>query len=123
MKYEPIITKNSIIFELYKPIFGSRFGIWDKHLKHTGGKRIVVITPMGKATFSSAAEYKRKATINKRYYKNPDEPMKFYVLDFKPEIDAREKRKKQEAKFETDDTQKVISQWGRLALMWKRKQI
>jgi hypothetical protein len=96
MQYRPVITKNAIIFDLQKPIFGSRFAIWDKWFKHAGNRNIVVNTPFGKATFTDARAYKAKAERIKRYYKDPNEPMIFWALDFKPEIDARDERKKQE---------------------------
>lgn len=94
--YKPTFTKYAVIFDLKKPIFHSTFGIWQKWLDMAGKRRIVVNTPFGIATFGSAKEYKHKAKLNKRYYKNPDEPMRFWCMSFKPEIDARIERKKAE---------------------------
>lgn len=91
-----------MIFDLQKPIYGSAFAIWDKWLKIAKERKLklVVNTQFGTATFESASEYLRNAKRIERYYKNPNEPMIFWQLDFLPFIKEREKRKKLEKKLE-----------------------
>jgi hypothetical protein len=100
MNYKPIITRKVMIFDLQKPIYGSTYAIWDKWLQIARRKnlKIVVNTQFGTATFESVGEYLREAKKIERYYKNPNEPMIFWQLDFLPFIREREKRKKLEQK-------------------------
>ena len=98
MKYEPIFTRQAVIFDLQKPIFQSFFGIWDKWLKRAEGKRLIVKTPFGKATYQTAQDWLHGAKRLERYYKDPNEPMIFYGRDIKPDITKRYERKYQELK-------------------------
>ena len=101
MKYQPIITNKSIIFNLQKPIYGSFYAIWDKWLKIAKERNlnIVVNTKEGTATYTYKS-YMEEAKKLKRYYKNPNEPMIFYGRDVLPDIKKREERKKVEKKIE-----------------------
>jgi hypothetical protein len=94
-----------MIFSLYKPIFGSFYGVWDKWIKlaEKRGLKLVINTNEGTSTFESAKEYLRGAKRLERYYKNPNEPMVFYGRGFLPEVKKRDERKKLERKVE--DTQ------------------
>ncbi len=105
MNYKPIITNQTIIFDLYKPIFGSFYGIWDKWLKIAEKRhlKLVVNTKEGTATFESAKEYLKGAKRLERYYKNPNEPMIFFARGFLDDIQKRDKRKKLEERVR--DTQ------------------
>ncbi len=98
-EYHPIITQTALIINLHKPIFDSRFGIWDRWLKIAKQKNLNIIanTPFGKATYTYK-EYMNGAIKGKRFYKNPNEPMIFYMRDFLPDIKARIDRKKKEEK-------------------------
>lgn len=102
MEYRPIITSNTIIFDLYKPIYGSCYAIWDKWIKLADrrGLKLVVNTNEGTSTFKSAKEYLKGAKRLERYYKNPNEPMVFWSMSFLPEVLKRDKRKKAEKKEE-----------------------
>lgn len=116
MKYEPIITKTAIIFDLEKSIYGSHYGIWDKWLKIAKRRNLnlIVNTEFGTATFKYQS-YMDGAVLKERYYKNPDVPMRFWCRDFLPDIKAREERKKEEAKkeqeFTMDGRLKMLSAW------------
>lgn len=98
MKYEPIFTYQAVIFDLQKPIYQSFFGIWDKWLKKAQGRRLIVKTPYGTATYPSAKDWMNGAERLERYYKNPDEPMVFWGRSVKPDIKERFERKKKEMK-------------------------
>lgn len=110
MSYKPYITNKIIFINLHKPIYGSTYAIWDKWLKIAKERKlkIVVKTNEGTATFESADEYLKVAKKIKRYYKNQNEPMIFYQLDFLPFIKKREERKKIEKKLEKTDGQAMI---------------
>jgi len=101
MKYQPIITNKSIIFNLEKPIYGSFYAIWDKWLKIAKERNlnIVVNTKEGTATYTYKS-YMDGAKKLERFYKNPNEPMIFYGKDILPDIKKREERKKVEKKIE-----------------------
>jgi hypothetical protein len=101
MKYQPIITNKSIIFNLQKPIYGSFYAIWDKWLKIAKERNlnIVVNTKEGTATYTYKT-YMSGAKKLERYYKNPNVPMIFYGKDILPDIKKREERKKVEKKIE-----------------------
>jgi hypothetical protein len=100
MNYKPTITSKVIIFNLYKPIYGSCYAIWDKWIKLADrrGLKLVVNTNEGTSTFENAKEYLRGAKRLERYYKNPNEPMVFWSMSFLPEVLKRDKRKKAEKK-------------------------
>lgn len=100
MNYKPTITSKVIIFNLYKPIYGSCYAIWDKWIKLADrrGLKLVVNTNEGTSTFKSAKEYLKGAKRLERYYKNPNEPMVFWSMSFLPEVLKRDKRKKAEKK-------------------------
>jgi hypothetical protein len=100
MNYKPTITSKVIIFNLYKPIYGSCYAIWDKWIKLADrrGLKLVVNTNEGTSTFKSAKEYLKGAKRLERYYKNPNEPMVFWSMSFLPEVLKRDKRKKTEKK-------------------------
>jgi len=98
MKYEPVFTRQTVIFDLEKPIYNSFFGIWDKWLRKAYNRKLVVKTPFGTATYKSAGDWKRGAKRFERFYKNPEEPMIFWGRDMKPDIDQRFERKKEEIK-------------------------
>ena len=108
MKYTPIITGKVMIFDLKKPIYGSYYGIWDKWLDiaKKRGLKLVVKTKDGTATFKSAREYLKKSKRTDRFYKNPDEPMIFFCLEFFPEIYQRDKRKAEEKKAD-----QIVQDW------------
>lgn len=91
-----------MIFDLYKPIYGSFYGVWDKWLKIATkrGLKLVVHTNEGTATFENAKEYLRGAKRLERYYKNPNEPMVFWGRGFLDDIKKRDTRKKLEKKIE-----------------------
>jgi hypothetical protein len=101
MKYQPIITNKSIIFNLEKPIYGSFYAIWQKWLDIAKERNlnIVVNTKEGTATYTYKT-YMDGAKKLERYYKNPNEPMIFYGRDVLPDIKKREERKKVEKKIE-----------------------
>jgi hypothetical protein len=101
MKYQPIITNKSIIFNLQKPIYGSFYAIWDKWLNIAKERNlnIVVNTKEGTATYTYKS-YMEGAKKLKRYYKNPNEPMIFYGRDVLPDVKKRKERKKVEKKIE-----------------------
>lgn len=105
MEYRPIITNRVMIFNLYKPIYGSFYSLWDKWLKiaEKRGLKLVVNTNEGTSTFESAKDYLKGAKRLERYYKNPDEPMVFWGRGFLADIKKRDQRKKLEEKIE--DTQ------------------
>jgi len=104
MSYKPIITKKAIIFELYKPIYGSFYAIWEKWIQIAIERKLklVIKTPEGTATFT-VNEFLKKAKRLKRYYKNPNEPMIFWGLDLLPYIKQRDQRKKMEKKFNDEE--------------------
>lgn len=110
MKYEPIITKTAMIFDLQKPIYGSHFGIWDKWILIAKKRKLnmIVNTPFGKATYTYK-EYMDGAVKKERYYKNLDVPMIFWCRDFLPDIQAREERKKREEKENAGYTNEGIN--------------
>ncbi len=118
MNYQPIITKKSIIFDLEKPIYGSHYGIWDKWLKIAKRKNlnIVVNTKFGTSTYKYK-NYIDGAVLKKRFYKNPDEPMRFWCRDFLPDIKARDKRKKAEKKANQEFT---LSGRAKMLEVWKK---
>ena len=120
MEYKPIITSKVIIFNLYKPIFGSFYSIWDKWIKiaEQRGLKLVVNTNEGTSTFESAKEYLRGAKRLERYYKNPNEPMVFWGRGFLPEVKKRDERKKLEKRIEDTQGENLISI---LAKMKERK--
>jgi hypothetical protein len=120
MNYKPTITSKVIIFNLYKPIYGSFYGIWDKWLKIATkrGLKLVVNTNEGTATFENTKEYLRGAKRLERYYKNPNEPMVFWGRGFLPEILKRDQRKKLEKKIEDTQGENLI---GILAKMKEQK--
>jgi hypothetical protein len=93
-----------MIFDLYEPIYGSFYAIWDKWLKIAKKEKmkLVVNTKHGTATFTDVKEYLKGAEKLKRFYKNPDEPMIFYGRDFLPLIKQREERKKWEKRLNTE---------------------
>jgi hypothetical protein len=111
MNYRPIITDKVMIFSLYKPIFGSFYGVWDKWLKlaEKRGLKLVINTNEGTSTFESAKEYLRGAKRLERYYKNPNEPMVFYGRGFLPEVRRRDERKKLERKVNDTQGENLIS--------------
>lgn len=100
MKYQPIITDKALILDLHKPIYESHFGVWDRWLLIAKERNlnIIVNTPFGVSTYTYTS-YMKGAKLKKRYYKNPDVPMKFYCRDFLPDIKIRQKRKKIEKKL------------------------
>ena len=109
-EYHPIITQTALIIDLHKPIFDSRFGIWDKWLKIARDRKLNIIatTSFGKATYTYK-DYMNGAIKMKRFYKNPNEPMIFYGRDFLPDIKARIDRKKKEEKEDTSITKNGAS--------------
>lgn len=115
MSYKPYITNKIIFINLHKPIYGSTYAIWDKWLKIAKERKlkIVVKTNEGTATFESADEYLKVAKKIERYYKNPNEPMIFYQLDFLPFIKKREERKKIEKRMEETN--------GQIMIRWLKK--
>ena len=102
MEYRPIITNQVMIFDLYKPIYGSFYGIWSKwiDIATKRGLKLVVHTNEGTSTFESAKEYLKGAKRLERYYKNPNEPMVFWGRGFLADVKKRDERKKLEAKIE-----------------------
>ena len=100
-----------MIFNLYKPIFGSFYSIWDKWLKiaEKRGLKLVINTNEGTSTFESAKEYLKGAKRLERYYKNPDEPMIFWGRGFLADIKKRDDRKKLERKVEDTQGENLIS--------------
>jgi len=101
MKYQPIITNKSIIFNLEKPIYGSFYAIWQKWLDIAKERNlnIVVNTKEGTATYTYKS-YMDGAKRLERYYKNPNVPMIFWGRDILPDAKKREERKKVEKKVE-----------------------
>lgn len=114
MQYKPIITNRTIIFHLQKPIYESHYGIWDKWLKIAKDKNlnIVVNTKFGTSTYTFSS-YMNGAVLKKRFYKNPDEPMRFWCRDFLPDITKRTERKKIEKKIDMS-TNVVMTVMARL---------
>ena len=101
MKYQPIITNKSIVFNLEKPIYGSFYAIWDKWLKIAKERNlnIVVNTKEGTATYTYKT-YMDGAKRLERYYKNPNVPMIFWGRSILEDIKERKERKKVEKKVE-----------------------
>ena len=101
MKYQPIITKTSMILNLEKPIYQSFFAIWKKWLDIAKRRKLnmIVNSPLGKSTYTYKS-WMNGAKKLKRFYKDPEVPMIFYGREILPGIKARELRKKQEAKQE-----------------------
>ena len=101
MKYQPIITNKSIIFNLEKPIYGSFYAIWQKWLDIAKERNlnIIVNTKEGTATYTYKT-YMDGAKKLERYYKNPNVPMIFWGRDILPDAKKREERKKVEKKVE-----------------------
>jgi len=99
-----------MIFSLYKPIFGSFYGVWDKWIKiaEKRGLKLVINTNEGTSTFESAKEYLKGAKRLERYYKNPNEPMVFYGRGLLSEVLKRDKRKKLEEKIK-DTNGEILS--------------
>ena len=120
MDYKPIITKSAIIFDLYKPIYDSYYGIWDKWLRIARDHKlnIVVKTKFGTSTYTYSS-YMSGAKKMERYYKNPDEPMIFYGRSVMSDVLKRVRRKKIEKKLNRDYSLK-----GREMLLkaWKEVQ-
>lgn len=124
-EYYPITTSTGMIFDLHKPIYGSHYGIWKKWLDIAKARNlnIIVNTQFGTATYTYSS-YMKGAVLKKRFYKNPDEPMRFYCRDFLPDIKARIDRKKQEEKesqsLTKNGARKLLSAYKE---MLKRKKI
>ena len=83
IQYQPKITKEKIILELEKPIYGSFYTIWDKWLRLARDKHLAIEVRIKEGIFNfTLQEYLKGAKRTERFYKNPNKPMVFYGRDF-----------------------------------------
>jgi hypothetical protein len=117
-----IVTKNAVIIQMEKHLFGTKYYIRDKYINiaKRRGIKLVLKTPDGMATYT-AKEWLKGADRMEKVFNFPDQPMILFGKHIKNDVFKRDQRKKEERKVD-----RIVEDWtpqGRLKLFQALKKV